>query len=101
MVGNATEEGLLTQLRYPGHADPARFAGLGGSAVAVVVTLLSWQAHGAVALAQGAIAGFAIGVVLYRILARCALEREAAAMQARRDEEEAEARKQIAAAKKG
>uniref|UniRef100_UPI003B52E5FC hypothetical protein n=1 Tax=Roseovarius indicus TaxID=540747 RepID=UPI003B52E5FC len=85
MTGNATEEWLLTRLDYPGHLDPERIAGLSGSGVAIVVGLVvySWFPAG-VALAVGLGAGFLAGAVVYRRVTRRRMDREVAALTARR-----------------
>ena len=85
MTGNATEEWLLTRLDYPGHMDAGRLAGLSGSAVAIIAGLSAHAVVSAgVALAVGVGAGFLAGAVVYRVVSRRRMEREVAALNAKR-----------------
>ncbi|WP_422028876.1 hypothetical protein [Roseovarius sp.] len=97
MTGNATEEWLLTRLDYPGHMDAGRLAGLGGSAVAIIVGLSAYAVVSAgVALAVGIGAGFVVGAVIHRVVSRRQMEREVAALNARRAAETEMTHAQIA-----
>jgi len=96
MTGNETEEYLLTRLDYPGHADPARFAGLSGATAALIGGLVvNAFAGGAAALVIGVLTGLGIGALVYRHLDRRALARMAARLEERRADEEARVRHQI------
>ncbi|MEQ8292531.1 MAG: hypothetical protein RIA08_10020 [Roseovarius sp.] len=97
MTGNATEEWLLTRLDYPGHMDAGRLAGLGGSAVAIIVGLSAYAGVSApVALALGLVAGFGAGAVVHRVVSRRQMAREVAALDAKRAAETEMTHAQIA-----
>ena len=102
MVGNATEEWLMTRLDYPGHADPARIGGLAGSATSIVAGLGLYGVAGPVAgVVGGLIAGGAVGGLLARYMARNIRARRSAAMIAQRHEHLHEQERQIEAMKQG
>ncbi len=97
MTGNATEEWLMTRLDYPGHMDASRFAGLSGSATAIVAGLTAneYVAPGA-AVVIGLGLGFAVGGAVYRRINQRTEARRARQMAERRAAQEAEAEAQIA-----
>ncbi len=97
MSGNATEEGILTQIKHPGHLDASRLAGLCGSLVAVLVAMLLVNRIGpAWGIMLGAILGLLVGGLVHRWITRRQIAREATRLQASRDRDEAETRARIA-----
>ena len=97
MTGNATEEYLLTKLDYPGHMDASRFAGLGGSCVAIVLGLTVAEfATGAVGFVVGTGVGLAVGALIYRRMNMREEAREAARRIKRRSEQEAATERALA-----
>jgi hypothetical protein len=100
MIGNASEEGLMQQVRNPSHTDPGRLAVPAGMAVALAVFIglrAAWPGLGyAPPVFLATVLGSAVAVWLYQRIEAARAAADAKAREDYRAGREAETRRQIA-----
>ena len=101
MVGNAAEEGLLTQIGNPSHLDPGRIAVPAGFVSGIVTFLsLGWPFGVGGRFVVATLVCVTVGLVVWRWLHRREQDGATRAMAERREMKRAETQRKIAAMKK-